>query len=153
MDGFTFFVNKAIDAEKTLGQLAGQEMQVLEQQQALRHIEERFEQMVADGHLSPEEMDELRRLFTERDIPLSEVEALYQEIRDRDGDIDPGNQLSGQVKDILQQRRLDLGSDDATRVLLAQNALQEHQLSIEAASNISEALHNAYMASISNLKG
>ena len=140
-------------SEQKLDNLVDQQTRNLNKRRALDRVEERFQEMAADGQLDADEMDELVAMMKENGLDADGVQQVFESLAGEDSvvDLEDADKLKFMI-----ETRIDNAQDAATTQhadlnFEVQMALGSYTHGIESASAIQKQGHDADMAVIRNM--
>lgn len=152
---FDFFKQKAEKAEQNLGNLAAQQYNNHQKNQALGKIQERFIEMSADGYLDESEVKELTQQLRDQGLDTAAIENLFAQLKGTDSSVrvDGSSKLSELIESKLDNARDAVGDSQADLQFQIQMAVSEYTDGMQSASELSKAQFKADMVAIGNIRG
>jgi hypothetical protein len=153
MDIINFFKESATQADTQLRGLAVAQLDNLERRRLIGQIQDRFEQMAADGVLDQGEMQELSARFKAAGLDDSQLMLLYEQLKGADSSVrgDDASKLKDLIGGQLSDASTAASDDQAMLNFKVQLATDEFTNGVDAASRLSKLEHDTYMNVIRHL--
>lgn len=132
-------------AQKLADRAAGQERR----REAFGRLGALFDKMAADGKLDRRELGDLMAKFRAGGLDTATLEQLYETLPSTDGAADIDAALRTRIGD--QLRDAARATEDPGFFFEVQDVMSEYQQSMDLASRVSKAEHDAYMTAIRHM--
>jgi hypothetical protein len=154
MELVEIFKQLTVESEKNLTDTTLRQEGNLQRREALRQIQDRFEQMSADGYIDPKEMQELMSMLASQGLDASSLAKLYADLKGTDSSVSAkdGSDFEEAFEDLISDAKHDIADNESDTQFEIQMHLSDATHYVRAASQLLTAEHKVYMHIIGNCK-
>ncbi|MCK6547199.1 hypothetical protein L6R52_15215 [Myxococcota bacterium] len=144
-------VARAAAADAEMGQLADQVEAQEARRKAYDKVEQMFDQMAADGYLSKDELEALKKEFRAQGLDTAALDQLARELANTDGSTRVGvtTDLRSRIYEQLQDA--EYATRDPALIFKTQELVTTYNQSFDLAGRVLKSEHEMYMTAIKHL--